>query len=90
MPYSQVPRAVEAWRNEFTSKNRKRIAEGIASPSKQAKLFSEGWEEALEREKGQSLDTSDKINGIEGKVDVCRTSRLSENACSSDIGCHSC
>ena len=42
---------MESWRSELQSKNRKKIAATIASPNENSEIFSEGWEEALEREK---------------------------------------
>jgi coatomer subunit beta' len=47
---SQVPKAVDAWRGELQTKNRPKIAAGIAHPADNAELFEEGWEEALGRE----------------------------------------
>lgn len=41
---------VEAWRGDLKTKDRPKIAAAIASPSEQADLFEEGWEEALRRE----------------------------------------
>ena len=46
-----VPKAVEAWRSELTSKGRKKLAEAVASPDVNAELFTEGWAEVLEKEK---------------------------------------
>ncbi|KAL5529865.1 SEC27 [Sanghuangporus sanghuang] len=48
---SLVPKAVSSWRNELESKGRKKLAATIASPAENPELFSEGWEETLEREK---------------------------------------
>ncbi|KAF8886974.1 coatomer protein [Infundibulicybe gibba] len=47
---SQAPKAVDAWKESLTSKNRPKIAAGIAHPGTQAELFEEGWEDALARE----------------------------------------
>ncbi|KAF7968238.1 hypothetical protein HWV62_31569 [Athelia sp. TMB] len=45
---SNVPKAVNAWRDDL--KTRPKIAAGIAHPTENADLFSEGWSGALERE----------------------------------------
>jgi hypothetical protein len=49
---SQVPKAVEAWRTNLTSKNRSKIAASIAYPLENVELFEEGWEDALRQERG--------------------------------------
>lgn len=48
--YSEVPKAVDAWRGDLESKNRPKIAAGIVHPKDNAALFDEGWEQALSRE----------------------------------------
>ena len=45
-----MPKAVDAWRTELTSKGRKKLAEAVASPDTNSELFTEGWEEALGKE----------------------------------------
>ena len=66
-----MPRAVDAWRDDLAGKNRKKLAETIASPLEQADLF-EGWEEALEEEKNTTAQpvVPSKVNGIEGEITV--------------------
>ena len=64
---SQVPRVVDTWRNDLKAKGRSKLATAIASPSENASLFEEGWEEALKRETG-SLSTADiAVNGNAGR-----------------------
>ncbi|KAI5120315.1 hypothetical protein M0805_000375 [Coniferiporia weirii] len=53
---SLVPKAVDAWRTELASKNRKKLAAAVASPAENAELFTEGWEQVLEREKGVAVN----------------------------------
>lgn len=50
-PHSLVPKTVSAWRTNLDSKGRKKIATAIASPEENPELFTEGWTDALEREK---------------------------------------
>jgi coatomer subunit beta' len=54
--------AAEAWKSELKSKNRPKIAAGIASPAENEDLFEEGWEDALSREEARSA----KANGSTG------------------------
>lgn len=55
--------------------SRPKIAETIASPSENPELFTEGWEEALEREKGLAMQKDDasepesKPPGMNGHAD---------------------
>ncbi|KAF9443984.1 coatomer protein [Macrolepiota fuliginosa MF-IS2] len=52
---SKVPDALAAWKSELKAKNRSKLAGGIADPETNPELFEEGWEKALEREKGVGL-----------------------------------
>jgi coatomer subunit beta' len=54
---------VDAWKDEL--KNRPKIASSIAHPGSNAELFTEDWEDALEREQQtrKSLLLSASING---------------------------
>jgi len=49
-PYSQAPKAVEAWKSDLVAKNRSKIAATVADPAANPELFGEGWEDVLERE----------------------------------------
>jgi len=53
---SQVPKIVEAWREDLTSKNRPKLAARIASPNEQQDAFGEGWEDILAAERSSRLD----------------------------------
>ena len=64
---SQVSKAVSSWRSGLESKNRKKLAKTIASPDENPELFEEGWESALERQKGVSAQRTVTTNGVSGK-----------------------
>ena len=40
-----------AWKSDLETKGRKKLAEAVASPDTYSELFTEGWEEALGKEK---------------------------------------
>jgi len=42
-----VPKAVDAWKADLTSKKRPKIAASVAHPNVNPELFEEGWEQAL-------------------------------------------
>ncbi|TDL30082.1 coatomer protein [Rickenella mellea] len=70
---SQAHKAVDAWRTGLESKNRKKLAALVASPTENADLFEEGWEQALEREHALLQQRPAPVNGIshsENLVDV--------------------
>ena len=54
--FSQVPKVVETWREDLTSKNRQKLAARIASPNEQPDVFEEGWEGVLEAERSLRSD----------------------------------
>jgi len=54
--FSQVPKVVETWREDLTSKNRPKLAARIASPNEQPDVFEEGWEGVLEAERASRSD----------------------------------
>jgi coatomer subunit beta' len=62
VPYSQVPKAVNAWRGELQAKNRPKIAAGIADPTDNPDIFEEGWEKALKQEQNVAT-TTPVVNG---------------------------
>ncbi|VDB90110.1 unnamed protein product [Peniophora sp. CBMAI 1063] len=64
---SKVPAVVDAWRDELKSKNRPKIAAAIASPTEQAELFEEGWENALA---GEQQGGAPALNGRAESTDV--------------------
>ena len=45
-----MPKAVDAWQDELKSKDRPKIAASIAHPTLNPELFTEGWEDVLEKE----------------------------------------
>ncbi|TFK47007.1 coatomer beta [Heliocybe sulcata] len=65
---SQVAKTVDAWREDLSAKNRKKIAVSIASPKENVELFEEGWEDALAREEAaqESESTVGAVNGDAG------------------------
>ena len=58
---SLVPKVVEIWREDLTSKNRQKLAARIASPSEQPDAFTEGWEGILETEHSSRPDNLDSV-----------------------------
>ena len=54
--FSQVPKVVETWREDLTSKNRPKLAARIASPNEQPEVFEEGWKDILEAERSLRSD----------------------------------
>jgi len=52
--FSQVPKAVSAWKEDLRAKNRPKVAASIAHPDEHAEFFSEGWQDALQREQQPS------------------------------------
>ncbi|EPQ58853.1 coatomer protein [Gloeophyllum trabeum ATCC 11539] len=75
---SQVPRTVDAWRDDLVAKNRKKIAASIANPKENPELFEEGWEDALAREEAAlQAAPSAAVNG-EGGLDKSASSDDSE------------
>jgi len=54
--FSQVPKVVETWRDDLTSKNRPKLAARIASPNEQPDVFEEGWKDILEVERSLRSD----------------------------------
>jgi coatomer subunit beta' len=62
LSYSQVPKAVDAWRGGLQTKNRPKIAAGIVHPDEHADLFEEGWQRALEKE-SKAVSAAPVING---------------------------
>jgi len=63
--HSQAPKAVSAWREELNAKNRPKIAASIAHPEENAELFTEGWENALEREREPPSTTTMTVDESE-------------------------
>ncbi|KAF8165977.1 coatomer protein [Crassisporium funariophilum] len=57
---SQVPKAVNAWKSDLTTKNRTKIAATIAHPSLNPEVFEEGWEEVLAKEEAL-LQSSEEV-----------------------------
>lgn len=49
---SQAGRVVKLWKADLESKKKQKIAVGIADPDEDPDLFGEGWQEALNAEKG--------------------------------------
>jgi coatomer subunit beta' len=49
---SEAPGAAARWKAALAAQGRPKIADGIADPSAQPELFTEGWEHALSLEKG--------------------------------------
>lgn len=51
---SRVPKAMQAWRTDLETKNKSKIANLLADPSRgqDAELFEEGWNDSLGREEG--------------------------------------
>jgi len=47
---SAVPQAVKAWKMDLESKQRVRLASGIADPSENPEVFDEGWTDALAKQ----------------------------------------
>ena len=66
--FSQVPKAVDAWRAGLTSKNRKKLAAAIASPTEKSELFPEGWDSVLEREQELRSQTGTTVNGHDASI----------------------
>jgi coatomer subunit beta' len=64
--YSLAPKAVDTWKTTLVSSGKKKIASGIAHPVENADLFTEGWEEALEREAAHAP----KANGGAPLIDL--------------------
>lgn len=65
--YSLVPELVQSWQKSLEDENRSKLAAAIASPTENPELFSEGWEEALEREKDQEQQKTVHVNGFNGE-----------------------
>ncbi|KAI0960647.1 hypothetical protein AcW1_005111 [Taiwanofungus camphoratus] len=65
---SKVPEAVHAWRTDLQEKGRPKLSSAIAHPAENPELFEEGWDQALERERGgQPQPTSPPlVNGASG------------------------
>jgi coatomer subunit beta' len=49
-PYSQAPKAVQAWKSDLVAKKRSKVAATIADPATNPEMFEEGWEDVLARE----------------------------------------
>ncbi|KAI0940343.1 hypothetical protein AcV5_001477 [Taiwanofungus camphoratus] len=65
---SKVSEAVHAWRTDLQEKGRPKLSSAIAHPAENPELFEEGWDQALERERGgQPQPTSPPlVNGASG------------------------
>lgn len=56
--------AVTQWRSSLAAGGKKKLATAIADPSENAELFEEGWEAALARERGETVEKHPIVNGI--------------------------
>ena len=61
---SQVPTAVAVWKSGLVAGGKKKLASTIADPLENAELFDEGWDDALARERVESVEKQPIVNGI--------------------------